>query len=335
MKDSYNTLKLPRSASQEDIKKAYRKLSYKYHPDRGGSLHDFRNIISAYEELSNNRSKSYSITINRHYPKEDNKKQKCKSITEIVNLSLEKIYKKEKIIKDIKVDSICYMCHGIGFKEKIENCEKCEGLGCYKDDVCSECSGQGYIILSKKTCLKCDGNKIIKRNKRFEIRLRGNIYNGKKIYYKGCGNENFNYKRGDILFIIKIEKHPIFKLTKNNNLYMKQNINIVDALSGFVFRIEHLDGRKLFADIQHVIKPNMRIKIINEGLRKNKSNLIVEFKVIFPSQIINYIEKKELEKMTMMYRSDINIDTNEYEHCHIVSDFDFKKNNETSIELSE
>lgn len=79
----------------------------------------------------------------------------------------------------------------------------------------------------------------------------------------------------------------------------------------------------------------MRIKIINEGLIKNKSNLIVESKVIFPSQIINYTEKKELEKMTMMCHSDINIDTIEYEHCHIVRDFDFTKNRKSSIEWSE
>lgn len=335
MRDSYDTLKISRSASQEDIKKAFRKLSYKYHPDRGGSLDDFKDIVKAYEKLSNNRSKTHSIIIKRHYQNNNDNKKKCKNIVEIVSLSLEQIYKKEKIIRDISVDNLCFFCHGLGFKENIKNCDVCEGLGCYKDNVCSKCSGKGYNIISKINCKKCDGNHILRKNKRFVIKLHGNIHDGKKIYYKNCGNEYYNCKRGDVLFIIKIEKHPKFQLIDDNNLHMVQNINLIDALSGFIFTLEHLDGRKLFAEIQYVIKPNMRVRIIGEGLRKDKSNLIVEFKIIFPTQIINYLEIKEFEKMTMQEHKDCKIDLNEYDHCYIVSDYNFNINDEDSIQWSE
>ncbi|MEK9156143.1 MAG: DnaJ domain-containing protein [Patescibacteria group bacterium] len=55
-KDSYEILGVSRNASQEEIKKAYRKLALKYHPDRGGSSEaetKFKEINNAYEILAN------------------------------------------------------------------------------------------------------------------------------------------------------------------------------------------------------------------------------------------------------------------------------------------
>jgi curved DNA-binding protein len=53
--DHYNTLGVPRAATQEDIKKAYRKLVMQHHPDRtgGGTATTFNQIQEAYEILSN------------------------------------------------------------------------------------------------------------------------------------------------------------------------------------------------------------------------------------------------------------------------------------------
>lgn len=50
--DHYNTLGVPRDASQEDIKKAYRKLAMQHHPDKGGDITKFQEITNAYETLS-------------------------------------------------------------------------------------------------------------------------------------------------------------------------------------------------------------------------------------------------------------------------------------------
>lgn len=52
MMDHYNTLGVPRDASQEDIKKAYRKLAMQHHPDKGGDIAKFQEITNAYETLS-------------------------------------------------------------------------------------------------------------------------------------------------------------------------------------------------------------------------------------------------------------------------------------------
>lgn len=47
----YNTLKIPDNSELADVKKAYKKLALKHHPDRGGELKKFQEIATAYEEI--------------------------------------------------------------------------------------------------------------------------------------------------------------------------------------------------------------------------------------------------------------------------------------------
>ncbi len=58
MKDYYELLGVSRNASEDDIKRAYRKLAHKHHPDKGGDEKKFKEINEAYQVLSNKDKKA-------------------------------------------------------------------------------------------------------------------------------------------------------------------------------------------------------------------------------------------------------------------------------------
>jgi len=58
MNNYYETLGVDKTASQDEIKKAYRKLAAKHHPDKGGDTSTFQKISQAYETLSDNQKRS-------------------------------------------------------------------------------------------------------------------------------------------------------------------------------------------------------------------------------------------------------------------------------------
>jgi len=124
--------------------------------------------------------------------------------------------------------------------------------------------------------------------------------NGKQIRFKGEADEEPGCQTGDVVFIINEEKHKIFQ-RDGDNLIITKKIPLVNALTGFSFEIEHLDGRKIYISTPSdtVIEPDMVLEVADLGMPIHNypfefGSLFVKFEVTFPSSL-SQVQKETLK----------------------------------------
>lgn len=164
--DYYEILGIDKFASHEDIKKAYKKLALKWHPDRNNgseeSLEMFKKISKAYEILSNEDSKMkydngdseeeeneidaftmFASTFGDFFKMHgigihnfniddfvDNSDDVIVDCINYVEVSIEDLYNGATISQQFERYSECEKCNGFGTKNaKLANCKKCKGSG--------------------------------------------------------------------------------------------------------------------------------------------------------------------------------------------------------------
>lgn len=201
MDDYYKILGVNKEASVEEIKKAYRKLAVKYHPDKNSgdpSAEDkFKKISGAYDVLSDSeKRKEYDnpnpfkdlgfnpfsgFGVNRGRPNFKDVPMKGRDLKIVLDVSFsDLLFGREKII-NVSYDNLCPACKGSGGKE-FDTCSKCHGTGSimYKQQQgnmfmsssrpCPECLGKGKHI--KVSCDECEGSGTIKvENKKLKLKI--------------------------------------------------------------------------------------------------------------------------------------------------------------------
>ncbi|UKK00517.2 molecular chaperone protein [Theileria orientalis] len=317
----YKLLDLPKDCSDSEIKKAYRKLAIKHHPDKGGDPEKFKEISKAYEILSDPDKRriydehgeegldgSYTATDASDIfdlffggSRKPKGKKRGDDIVTHLKVSLEHIYngtmKKLSITKDV----ICNECEGYGGpKDAFVTCSSCGGQGIrvqirqmgsmiqQTQSTCSSCNGQGQSLPDSKRCKTCSGRGVNQTKKILEVFIEKGVPDQHKITFHGEADERPNEIPGSVIFIINQNPHDTFKRS-GNDLFMTKSIPLYEALTGSTFYITHLDDRilKINTPPGEVVKPGCCKVITGEGMPVYKSafakgNLYVTFEVVFP-----------------------------------------------------
>jgi DnaJ family protein A protein 2 len=154
--------------------------------------------------------------------------------------------------------------------------------------VCSDCEGAGEIIRERDRCKQCGGKKTIIERKVLQVPVDRGVRSGTKIEFRGEGDQMPGVNPGDVVFEIEQKPHPRFE-RKGDDLVYKAEIDLVAALAGGSFGIEHLDERKLNIPLpdKHIIKSGEIFVIRGEGMpshrHHNYGDLYVQFEVIMPT----------------------------------------------------
>lgn len=304
----YDILGVDRNASETEVKKAHRKLALKEHPDKGGDPEKFKEINEAYETLRDPEKRKIYDQFGEEGLKEGMggggggpadifdlfgmggggrrggppRERRSEDVTHKMKVSLDEMYKgnvrKLQMSRSIK----CPTCQGSGSKSgKKYTCEVCHGSGVEVklrplgpgmmqqiQQRCSKCSGTGSFNPPSDRCGACSGKGLVSDRKVFEVHVEPGHRHGSKVLFRGeAGADAPDVLPGDLIFVLEQKEHPTFKRI-GSDLFYEKKVSLVEALTGALLHITHLDNRVLEVNSAgSIIKPDswMAIKVRRGG----------------------------------------------------------------------
>lgn len=278
--DYYEVLGVDRNASDGDIKKAFRKLAFQYHPDHNkddGATEKFKEINEAYEVLSDENKRAaydrYGHDNERDFESFDfglgdifeaffggtstasrQSPEKGQPLHCSLTLTLEEAaFGVEKEIPIIRIE-YCSDCQGTGAKVGTQpiRCTSCNGTGQIKRTqasvfgrftniaTCPQCRGEGRIVT--EPCPKCKGNGREKKQRTVPVKVPAGISNGIQLRLRSEGNAGYRGgPSGDLFVTVEVEEHELFRRDGDEILY-ELPINFAQAALGTEVEIPTLDG---------------------------------------------------------------------------------------------
>lgn len=275
--DYYKTLGIAKTATEKEIKTAYRKLARKYHPDlnpddKNAEL-KFKEINEANEVLSDSESRKKYDKYGKDWKhgEEFEKAQQAQKKSNQQNRNYSDFF--ESMFGNAK-NSTYGRSSSPNYKGQDFNAELHLNL---KD-----------VYTSQKQVLTINGKKI-------RLTIPAGVDNGQVIKIKGKGGLGINGgPNGDLFIKFIIDNHTSFK-REGDNLYQKVDLDLYTAILGGEITLDTFDG-KVKLKIQPGTINNSKVKLKGKGFPKYKKdnefgNLIINFLIDIPTNL----SEKEIE----------------------------------------
>ena len=264
----YETLGLNRGASSDEIKKAYRSMAMKYHPDRGGDERKFKEIEEAYRTLSDPEKKNLIDS-----GIDPSRQQRYANSWQ--NGPFEFHFGGQPGMEDILHQ------FGFGFQNKraMRNKSYNINIRVTLEEVLSGKDVDAEIGLP-------NGKK-----KLINIKIPPGIENGQNIRYQGMGDDSLrDSPAGDLIVNVFVENHPKFSRDGDQLIY-NYVISAWDAMLGTNLQIDLLDKRNIDIVIPPGTQPETVLSCKGEGIpnlrSKRRGNLLIKISVSIPKIVSN------------------------------------------------
>ena len=280
-RDYYDILEVGRDANEDEIKKAYRKLAIKYHPDKNPDDKEaeakFIEAAEAYDVLLTpekrqrydqygyagleGMSTGYGVGINIDEILNDvfgemfggfrrGRSRQGRSLQTNLEITLEEAYTgKEASIEVPRIES-CPECEGSGAEKgsTVETCPQCYGRG-------QVTQSQGFFTLQRtchrchgsgeviqKPCRNCNGQGRVRVKREVKLKIDKGVDTGFEYRLQGQGEVGASGGvPGDLLVVLHVAPHDRFKRS-GNDLITSTKISFVQAALGCTIQVNSIDG---------------------------------------------------------------------------------------------
>jgi molecular chaperone DnaJ len=271
-RDLYNVLGVPRNASQDDIKKAYRKLAMQWHPDRTGNdpagEQRFKDLTLAYKVLSDADERARYDRLGPLYtpdgrpPRPEDleetltgvlgrwfgvgKPKKGEDLRYTLSLDLEEVAK--GTTRQIRVPRKvrCATCQGDGATPQGKvTCTVCNGTGKATGRLlrtsCYHCDGRGYTIA--QSCPDCSGEGRVSLEDLVEVPVPPGSGTGQKLKIGQKGDAGPGQgPEGDLYVVVHVAEHPLFR-RRGDDLLVDVPVTFAELALGAEVQVPTVEGR--------------------------------------------------------------------------------------------
>ncbi|EKM58382.1 uncharacterized protein PHACADRAFT_252656 [Phanerochaete carnosa HHB-10118-sp] len=304
--DLYKALDLSKSASEKDIRAAYKRLSKKYHPDKNkdsGAEEKFVEIAHAYEVLSDSTKrqiydrhgeeglKAHEGGQQHHANPFDmfaqffggghqgQQTRRGPSSLSEMEISLADMYTGNSIDFMVKKKILCDHCRGSGAasSDDIHTCPGCNGAGVkiVRQQIFPGMFSQAQTTCNecggrgrivKRACPHCQGQKVLDHTQHYTLEIPRGMPEGQEVVFDGEADESPDWEAGDIIMRVRSRKDKGGYRRKEHGLYWKESIGVDEALLGFERNLTHLDGHIVQLKRTGVTQPGFVQTILGEGM---------------------------------------------------------------------
>jgi curved DNA-binding protein len=293
-KDYYNILGVSRSATEREIRQAYRKLARQHHPDVNpgdkSAEEKFKQINEAYEVLSDKEKR-------RKYDKYGDQWQyadqfeKARRQQPGWNFSQggQRVYFSEEDIGSIFDD----LLRGFGTRAGRPQPRKGRDIE-FPLEVTLEEAYSG----TTRTLNMADG-------KRLEVKIPPGVKDGSRVRISGKGAEGYGGAKGDLYLVTSVRLHRTFR-RHGDDLYTDVSVPLTVAVLGGEVKVNTPKGSQLSLKIPPETQNGRTFRLKEQGMphlgNSAKGDLLARVKVVLPTKLTN--EEKELFQKLSQLRPD-------------------------------
>ena len=304
--EAYKILELSPGASAEEIKRSFKRLALKYHPDKNKDNQDaedkFKKINSAYQLLTNPKAEAsedpgnWQDIFKQHFGgmpfnMRNHALHPVRLPNVIIPITLSFVESVVGCTKDVVADQYvhCSDCNGTGCFLLADTCKHCNGNGSVQANFtrgnvifmqpCGHCTGTGKNL---QKCETCTGKGYLSKNGPLNLTIPGGLVDGCILQGPGA--------------MLNITVVPDDNMTlEEGNVVSNLNLSLLEAIKGTKRKVPTIKG-EMNLKVPANIKNKDQITVHGYGVPRVNGSHIFNVKVHYPENTDKLIEFLENEK---------------------------------------